>query len=72
MLKANPLTAKPLRDAPGLRRISKIDYAPHMKRIAKPLRAKKLSEALQLEEYAGRKGMSVELAEKWLAPNLEG
>jgi len=26
----------------------------------------------QLEEYAGRKGMSLEVAEKWLAPNLEG
>jgi 5-methyltetrahydrofolate--homocysteine methyltransferase len=26
----------------------------------------------QLEEYAGRKGMSLEMAEKWLAPNLEG
>jgi 5-methyltetrahydrofolate--homocysteine methyltransferase len=26
----------------------------------------------QLEEYAGRKGMSLEQAEKWLAPNLEG
>ncbi len=26
----------------------------------------------QLEEYAGRKGMPLEAAEKWLAPNLEG
>ena len=26
----------------------------------------------QLEEYAARKGMSLEMAEKWLAPNLEG
>jgi len=43
-----------------------------MKLIAKPLRAKQLSEALQLEEYAARKGMSLEAAEKWLAPNLEG
>ena len=25
----------------------------------------------QLEVYAGRKGMSLEAAEKWLAPNLE-
>jgi 5-methyltetrahydrofolate--homocysteine methyltransferase len=25
----------------------------------------------QLEDYAGRKGMSLEVAEKWLAPNLE-
>ena len=25
----------------------------------------------QLEAYAGRKGMSLEMAEKWLAPNLE-
>ncbi len=42
-----------------------------MKLIAKPLPAKKLCEALQLEEYAGRKGISLEVAEKWLAPNLE-
>jgi len=42
-----------------------------MKLNAKPLPAKKLSEALQLEDYAGRKGMSLEMAEKWLAPNLE-
>lgn len=26
----------------------------------------------QLEDYAKRKGMSLEMAEKWLAPNLEG
>ena len=25
----------------------------------------------QLEEYAGRKGMPLDVAEKWLAPNLE-
>jgi 5-methyltetrahydrofolate--homocysteine methyltransferase len=25
----------------------------------------------QLEVYAGRKGMPLEMAEKWLAPNLE-
>lgn len=43
-----------------------------MKLKAKRLPAKKLNEALQLEEYAGRKGMSLEQAEKWLAPNLEG
>jgi len=36
-----------------------------MNLIAKPLPAKKLSEAV------GRKGMSLEMAEKWLAPNLE-
>jgi hypothetical protein len=45
-----------------------------MKLIAKRPPAKKLNEALgrdQLEDYAGRKGMSLELAEKWLAPNLE-
>ena len=46
-----------------------------MKLKAKRLPAKKLSEAPgrdQLEAYAGRKGMSLEMAEKWLAPNLEG
>jgi hypothetical protein len=45
-----------------------------MKLKAKQLTAKSLREAPgrdQLEEYAGRKGMSLELAEKWLAPNLE-
>jgi hypothetical protein len=42
-----------------------------MKLLAKPLTAKGLSAALQLEEYAGRKGMPLELAEKWLDPNLE-
>jgi len=45
-----------------------------MKLTAKPLTAKNLSEALgrdQLEVYAGRKGMGLEMAEKWLAPNLE-
>jgi hypothetical protein len=35
-----------------------------MKLKAKWLPAKKLSEALQLEEYAERKGMSLEMAEK--------
>jgi hypothetical protein len=35
------------------------------------LKAKWLS-AKQLSEAPGRKGMSLELAEKWLAPNLEG
>lgn len=43
-----------------------------MKLKAKRPTAKKLSVALQLEDYAGRKGMSLEMAEKWLAPNLEG
>lgn len=46
-----------------------------MKLIAKPLTAKKLSEAPgrdRLESYAAREGMSLELEEKWLAPNLEG
>jgi hypothetical protein len=45
-----------------------------MKLIAKPLPAKHLSFAPgrdQLEVYAARKGMSLEAAEKWLAPNLE-
>jgi len=45
-----------------------------MKLIAKPLKAKQLSSAPgrdQLEVYAGRKGMSLEMAEKWLAPNLD-
>ncbi len=45
-----------------------------MKLKAKWLPAKKLSAAPgrdQLEDYAGRMGMSLELAEKWLAPNLE-
>jgi len=45
-----------------------------MKLIAKNLTAKKLGSAPgrdQLEVYAGRKGMSLEAAEKWLAPNLE-
>jgi 5-methyltetrahydrofolate--homocysteine methyltransferase len=26
----------------------------------------------QLEDYAARKKISIEVAEKWLAPNLEG
>jgi len=46
-----------------------------MKLKAKQLTAKPLREAPgrdQLEEYAARKGMSIEMAEKWLAPNLEG
>jgi hypothetical protein len=43
-LKANWLTAKQLREAPGRD---------------------------QLEDYAARKDMSLETAEKWLAPNLE-
>lgn len=46
-----------------------------MKLIAKTLTAKKLSEAPgrdQLEAYAGRKGMELEEAERWLGPNLEG
>jgi hypothetical protein len=45
-----------------------------MKLKAKQLTAKSLREAHgrdQLEDYAGRKGMSLEMAEKWLAPNLE-
>jgi hypothetical protein len=45
-----------------------------MKLKAKWLTAKQLREAPgrnQLEEYAGRKGMILELAEKWFAPNLE-
>ena len=48
---------------------------PLMKLKAKQLTAKPLREAPgrdQLEEYAARKGMSIEMAEKWLAPNLEG
>ena len=45
-----------------------------MKLKAKQLPAKKLSEAPgrdQLEAYAARKGMSMEMTEKWLAPCLE-
>ena len=45
-----------------------------MKLIARKLTAKKLSSAPgrdQLEVYAGRKGMSLEMAEKWLAPTLD-
>jgi hypothetical protein len=45
-----------------------------MKLRPKNLTAKKLGSAPgqdQLEAYAGRKGMSLEMAEKWLAPNLE-
>ncbi len=45
-----------------------------MKLNAKQLTAKSLRAAPardQLEEYAARKGMSLEMAEKWLAPNLE-
>jgi len=45
-----------------------------MKLNAKNLTAKKLSSAPGLdllEVYAERKGMSLEAAEKWLAPNLE-
>lgn len=47
-----------------MRRIWRIEYAPDMKLIAKPLPAKKLSEALQLEDYEGRKGMPMEEAER--------
>ncbi len=46
-----------------------------MKLKAKWLTAKQLREAPgrdQLENYAARKGISLEMAEKWLAPNLEG
>jgi hypothetical protein len=46
-----------------------------MKLKAKQLTAKSLREAPgrdQLEEYAGRKGMPLEEAERWLAPCLEG
>ena len=47
-----------------------------MKQIAKLLSAKRLKtssapERDQLEVYAARKGMSLEAAEKWLAPNLD-
>ena len=43
-----------------------------MKLNAKRLAAKQLCAAPdQLEDFAGRKGMSLEMAEKWVAPNLE-
>jgi hypothetical protein len=56
----------------------RIEYPAHihtlMKLKAKWQTAKQLREAPgrdQLEDYAARKGMTLELAEKWLAPNLE-
>lgn len=45
-----------------------------MKLRVKQLPAKELSEAPgrdQMEAYSGRKGRSVDVAEKWPAPNLE-